>query len=113
MAEHQTNINQFTGVNALAKRIEELTKERDALAKERENSQTRLLEEHGVALAALKTDLTLMVERTKDLPAAIERLNTRLTAQERWKILMTGYAAAFGIMGAFLGWVTNLIFRAH
>jgi len=53
------------------------------------------------------------VERTKDLPAAIEGLNTRLTAQERWKILMTGYAAAFGIMGAFLGWITNLIFRAH
>jgi DNA repair exonuclease SbcCD ATPase subunit len=113
MEERRTNVSQFDGVNALAKRIEELTRQRDELTKDRQDSQTKLLEEHGAALAALKTDLTLMVERTKDLPAAIEGLNTRLTAQERWKILMTGYAAAFGIMGAFLGWVTNLIFRVH
>ena len=113
MVERRTNVSQFEGVNALQKDIERLTKERDALAKERENSQTKLLEEHGASLAALKTDLTLLVERTKDLPAAIEGLNNRLTAQERWKMLMTGYAAAFGIMGAFLGWVINFIFRVH
>jgi predicted nuclease with TOPRIM domain len=113
MAERRTNVSQFEGVNALQKDIERLTKERDALTKERENSQTKLLEEHGASLAALKTDLTLLVERTKDLPAAIEGLNNRLTAQERWKMLMTGYAAAFGIMGAFLGWVINFIFRVH
>ncbi len=61
MAEHETNINQFAGVNALAKRIEELTKQRDEFAKDRQNSQTRLLEEHGVALADMKTTLDLLV----------------------------------------------------
>ena len=35
MAERETNVNQFAGVNALAKRIEELTKQRDELTKER------------------------------------------------------------------------------
>ena len=113
MVERRTNASEFAGVNALQKDIERLTKERDAFAKERENAQTRLLEEHTTTLAGLKTDLALLVVATKDLPAAIEKLNTRLTAQEKWKILMTGYAAAFGIMGAFLGWVTSLIFRAH
>lgn len=106
MVERRTNVSQFAEVKALTKRVEELTKER-------QDSQTKLLEEHGIALAELKTDLTLLVERTKDLPKAIEGLNTRLTAQERWKILMTGYAAAFGIMGAFLGWLMNLIFRVN
>jgi hypothetical protein len=113
MAERETNINQFAGVNALAKRIEELTKQRDELTKERQDSQTRLLEEHGVALVGLKTDLALLVAATKDLPTVIEGINKRLTAQEKWKMLMTGYAAAFGIMGAFLGWVINFIFRVH
>ena len=113
MVERRTNVSQFAGVNALQKDIERLTKERDAFAKERENSQTKLLEEHGAALAELKTALTLVVERTDGLPKVIESIKDRLTAQEKWKILMTGYAAAFGIMGAFLGWVTNLIFRTH
>jgi 50S ribosomal subunit-associated GTPase HflX len=113
MVDRRTNVSQFDGVNALQKDIERLTKERDALAKERENAQTKLLEEHGTTLAGLKTDLALLVAATKDLPTVIEGINTRLTAQEKWKILMTGYAAAFGIMGAFLGWVTNLIFGVH
>jgi hypothetical protein len=66
MLERRTNVSQFEGVNALQKDIERLTKERDALAKERENSQTKLLEEHGVALEALKSQLGLLIERTKE-----------------------------------------------
>ena len=120
MVERRTNASQFAGVNALQKDIERLTKERDAatkerddLTKERENAQTEMLKDHGVALTAMQKTLDRVVDQTKDLPKVIEGIKDRLTAQEKWKILMTGYAAAFGIMGAFLGWVTNLIFGVH
>lgn len=113
MLERRTNVSQFEGVKALAKRIEDLTKERDELTRERQDSQTKLLEEHSVTLAEVKVTLALLVDRTAGLPGVIEGIKARLTAQEKWKILMTGYAAAFGIMGAFLGWITTLIFGTH
>ena len=40
MVAQRTNSDQFNEAHVLAKRIEELTKERDALAKRREDEQT-------------------------------------------------------------------------
>ncbi len=107
MAEHETNINQFAEVNALAKRIEELTKQRDELAKERQDSQTRLLEEHGVALASLEKSVALLVDRTKDLGEMCKRI-TRL---ESWKVYLAGIASAFTFIGALIGGALTLMFR--
>jgi hypothetical protein len=107
MVEHRTNISQFAGVNALQKDIERLTKERDALAKERENAQTRLLEEHGVALADMKTTLDLLVERTKDLPD----ISKRVTRLESWKEFVGGIAAAFTMIGGAVGFIVGILAR--
>lgn len=106
MIERGMNEVQFDEVKQLTKRIEELTKAREDL-------QTRLLEAHTTALDELKIKLTLIVDRTDGLPKVIESIQDRLTALERWKILMTGYAAAFGFIGAFVGWVTSLILRVR
>jgi phosphoenolpyruvate-protein kinase (PTS system EI component) len=107
MVERRTNISQFAGVNALQKDIERLTKERDALAKERENAQTRLLEEHGVALAEMKTTLDLLVERTKDLPD----ISKRVTRLESWKEFVGGIAAAFTMIGGAVGFIVGILAR--
>ena len=108
MVEHRTNISQFAGVNALQKDIERLTKERDALAKERENAQTRLLEEHGVALAEMKTTLDLLVERTKDMPD----ISKRVTRLESWKAFIGGIAAAFTMIGGAVGFIVGTLARS-
>ena len=108
MVERRTNISQFAGVNALQRDIERLTKERDALAKERENSQTRLLEEHGVALAEMKTTLDLLVERTKDLPD----ISKRVTRLESWKAFIAGIAAAFTMIGGAVGFIVGTLARS-
>ena len=108
MVERRTNISQFAGVNALQKDIERLTKERDALAKERENAQTRLLEEHGVALAEMKTTLDLLVERTKDLPD----ISKRITRLESWKAFIGGIAAAFTMIGGAVGFIVGTLARS-
>ena len=108
MGERRTNISQFAGVNALQKDIERLTKERDALAKERENAQTRLLEEHGVALAEMKTTLDLLVERTKDLPD----ISKRITRLESWKAFIGGIAAAFTMIGGAVGFIVGTLARS-
>jgi phosphoenolpyruvate-protein kinase (PTS system EI component) len=108
MVERRTNISQFAGVNALQKDIERLTKERDALAKERENAQTRLLEEHGVALAEMKTTLDLLVERTKDLPD----ISKRVTRLESWKAFIGGIAAAFTMIGGAVGFIVGTLARS-
>lgn len=108
MVERKTNISQFAGVNALQKDIERLTKERDALAKERENAQTRLLEEHGVALAEMKTTLDLLVERTKDLPD----ISKRVTRLESWKAFIGGIAAAFTMIGGAVGFIVGTLARS-
>jgi len=107
MLERRTNVSQFEGVNALQKDIERLTKERDALAKERENSQTKLLEEHGVALEALKSQLGLLIERTKDLPD----LSKRVLRLESWKVYLAGIASAFTFIGTLIGGALTLMFR--
>jgi hypothetical protein len=107
MVERRTNISQFAGVNALQKDIERLTKERDALAKERENAQTRLLEEHGVALAEMKTTLDLLVERTKDMPD----ISKRVTRLESWKAFIGGIAAAFTMIGGAVGLIVGTLAR--
>ena len=108
MVESRTNISQFAGVNALQKDIERLTKERDELAKERENAQTRLLEEHGVALADMKTTLDLLVERTKDLPD----ISKRVTRLESWKEFVGGIAAAFTMIGGAVGFIVGTLARS-
>ena len=108
MVERRTNISQFAGVNALQKDIERLTKERDALAKERENAQTRILEEHGVALAEMKTTLDLLVERTKDLPD----ISKRVTRLESWKAFIGGIAAAFTMIGGAVGFIVGTLARS-
>jgi hypothetical protein len=108
MVERRTNISQFAGVNALQKDIERLTKERDALAKDRENAQTRLLEEHGVALAEMKTTLDLLVERTKDLPD----ISKRVTRLESWKAFIGGIAAAFTMIGGAVGFIVGTLARS-
>ena len=108
MVERRTNISQFAGVNALQKDIERLTKERDALAKERENAQTRLLEEHGVALAEMKTTLDLLVERTKDLPD----ISKRVTRLESWKAFIGGIAAAFTMICGAVGFIVGTLARS-
>lgn len=108
MVESRTNISQFAGVNALQKDIERLTKERDALAKERENAQTRLLEEHGVALAEMKTTLDLLVERTKDMPD----ISKRVTRLESWKAFIGGIAAAFTMIGGAVGFIVGTLARS-
>ena len=108
MVERRTNISQFADVNALQKDIERLTKERDALAKERENAQTRLLEEHGVALAEMKTTLDLLVERTKDMPD----ISKRVTRLESWKAFIGGIAAAFTMIGGAVGFIVGTLARS-
>jgi hypothetical protein len=108
MVESRTNVSQFAGVNALQKDIERLTKERDALAKERENAQTRLLEEHGVALAEMKTTLDLLVERTKDMPD----ISKRVTRLESWKAFIGGIAAAFTMIGGAVGFIVGTLARS-
>lgn len=108
MVERRTNISQFAGVNALQKDIERLTKERDELAKERENAQTRLLEEHGVALAEMKTTLDLLVERTKDMPD----ISKRVTRLESWKAFIGGIAAAFTMIGGAVGFIVGTLARS-
>jgi hypothetical protein len=108
MVERRTNISQFAGVNALQKDIERLTKERDELAKARENAQTRLLEEHGVALAEMKTTLDLLVERTKDLPD----ISKRVTRLESWKAFIGGIAAAFTMIGGAVGFIVGTLARS-
>jgi DNA repair exonuclease SbcCD ATPase subunit len=108
MVERRTNISQFAGVNALQKDIERLTKERDELAKERENAQTRLLEEHGVALAEMKATLDLLVERTKDLPD----ISKRVTRLESWKAFIGGIAAAFTMIGGAVGFIVGTLARS-
>jgi len=107
MVERRTNASQFAGVNAIAKRIEELTKERDELTKERQNSQTKLIEEHGVILAEVQTTLTLLVERTKNLPA----LTADVSKLKMWKSYLAGIASAFTLFGAFIGWAETSWFR--
>ena len=108
MVERRTNVSQFAGVNALQKDIERLTKERDALAKEREDAQTRLLEEHGVALAEMKTTLDLLVERTKDMPD----ISKRVTRLESWKAFIGGIAAAFTMIGGAVGFIVGTLARS-
>lgn len=109
MAERRTNVSQFASVNALQKDIERLTKERDALARERENAQTKLLEEHGVALVQVQETLTLLVERTKDFPDLLKRVS-RL---ESWKTYLMGIASAFTFLGAILGSVGALLVKKY
>ena len=108
MVERRTNISQFAGVNALQKDIERLTKERDALAKERENAQTRLLEEHGGSLAEMKTTLDLLVERTKDMPD----ISKRVMRLESWKAFIGGIAAAFTMIGGAVGFIVGTLARS-
>ena len=105
MVERRTNISQFAGVNALQKDIERLTKERDSLAKDRENAQTRLLEEHSVALSGMKTTLDLLVERTKDMPD----ISKRVTRLESWKAFLGGIAAAFTMIGGSIGFIIGAL----
>jgi len=107
MTERRTNVSQFEGVNALQKDIERLTKERDALARERENSQTKLLEEHSVTLKEMTTTLALLVDRTKDLP----KLGERVTRLESWKVYLAGIASAFTFIGTLIGGGLTLMFR--
>ena len=108
MVERRTNISQFAGVNALQKDIERLTKERDSLAKDRENAQTRLLEEHSVALSGMKTTLDLLVERTKDMPD----ISKRVTRLESWKAFIGGIAAAFTMIGGAVGFIVGTLARS-
>jgi hypothetical protein len=108
MVERKTNVSQFAEVNALQKDIERLTKERDALAKDRENAQTRLLEEHSVALSGMKTTLDLLVERTKDLPD----ISKRVTRLESWKAFIGGIAAAFTMIGGAVGFIVGTLARS-
>ena len=108
MVERRTNISQFAGVNALQQDIERLTKERDSLAKDRENAQTRLLEEHSVALSGMKTTLDLLVERTKDMPD----ISKRVTRLESWKAFIGGIAAAFTMIGGAVGFIVGTLARS-
>ena len=107
MDDSRTNDAQFAGVNALQKDIERLTKERDSLAKDRENAQTRLLEEHSVALSGMKTTLDLLVERTKDMPD----ISKRVTRLESWKAFIGGIAAAFTMIGGMVGFIVGALVR--
>ena len=107
MAEHETNQNQFAGVNALAKRIEELTKERDELTRARQDSQTKLLQEHGVDLAVVKGQLVLLVERTKDLPDVMKRVSKL----ESWKVYLAGIVSSVMFIGSLIGAMLTLVFR--
>ena len=107
MIDGRKNGNQFDRVNVLQRDIERLTKERDSMATERQNAQTRLLEEHGVALADMKTTLDLLVERTTDLPD----ISKRVTRLESWKAFVGGIAAAFTMIGGTVGFIVGAITR--
>ena len=107
MVERKTNASQFEGINALQRDIERLTKERDYLAKDRENAQTKLLEEHGITLKEMTTTLALLVDRTKDLP----ELGKRVTRLESWKVYLAGIASAFTFIGTLIGAAITLMFR--
>ena len=120
MVECRPTVGQFAESNTLQKRIEELTKERDAatskldlLAKMQEDAQTKMLEEHGVALGEMKITLKALVYSAEQLPEVIEGIKERLTKLEKWKIWQSGFAAAWGIMGAGIGFIVTLIFGRH
>jgi DNA repair exonuclease SbcCD ATPase subunit len=98
----------FDAATQLAKRIEELTKERDELSKQRQDSQIKLLEEHGKSLASVKTTLALLVEQTKNLPD----LDRRVKRLEAWKAYLAGIASAFTLIGTLIGAaITSLIHK--
>jgi hypothetical protein len=113
MIDRRKNGNQFDGVNALQKDIERLTKERDSMARERENAQTKLLEEHGEALAELKISVALVVDRTKDLPTVIQGINDRVSKLEKWKTFVAGIAFSFTSIGTILGWGLSFLFKSR
>lgn len=95
----------FQSAHDLAKEIERLQKERDALLLEREGNQTQLLRAHGVALEELSRSMILVVERTKDLPDLVKRVS-RL---EQWKVFIGGIAASFTSIGAIIGWLISFL----
>ena len=101
----RNDTSQFDGVNALAKRIEELTKERDDLTRQREEAQTKLLIDHSLALTDLKTSLALLVEQTKEFPDLAKRVGKL----ETWKAFVAGIAAAFTMIGGSVGFIIGLL----
>ena len=107
MVAQRTNSDQFNEAHVLAKRIEELTKERDALAKRREDEQTILLNSHTIQLSDINTQLTLVISQTKNLPS----LGERVTRLEMWKAFVAGIAAAFTMIGGSIGWVIGILVR--
>jgi hypothetical protein len=96
--QRRTNSGQFQSARALAERIEEMTRER-------QQAQTRILEEHTQKLADVQTTLSLLVERTQDLPDLVKRVGVL----ERWKAFVGGIAAVCTIAGGSVGWFVGFI----
>jgi len=97
----------FQSAHDLAKDIERLQKERDALLLERAGNQTQLLHAHSTTLKALSESMILVVERTKDLPDLVKRVS-RL---EQWKVFIGGIAAAFTGIGAAIGGLIEFLLK--
>jgi translation elongation factor EF-1alpha len=97
----------FDMAQSQARKIAELTVERDALAKAREEDQTDRLKRHTEQLNEITTQLALLVERTKDLP----ELSSRVTKLETWKAFVAGIAAAFTMIGGSFGYAVGLLVK--
>ncbi len=96
MEERRHNSGQFESAKVLAERIERMTRER-------EENQTLMLEGHSKILGEVKTTLSLLVERTENLPDLVKRV----TALERWKAFVAGIAASFTVVGGSIGWLVG------
>jgi hypothetical protein len=114
MAERKTNVSQFRHAEFLQRELARATEERDKatakldeLAKEHDDAQTRMLEEHGVTLGQLQTTLGVVVVATEVLPKLVERVEKL----EHFKGFLAGIAASFTFIGTLIGAAATFIWR--
>ncbi len=84
--------------------INKLAESIAALTVLREEDQALTLKDHGRLLTAIDKQLSVLVERT----SVLADLTKRVTALELWQSRTLGFAAAFLLIGGFLGWALNM-----
>jgi hypothetical protein len=93
----------FDRAQSQARKIAELTEERDRLAKEREDNQTSLLDAHTTQLNKIDKQLDLLIFQTKDLPELSTRITEVETKLTSWKAFVGGIAATCTVIGTTIG----------
>ena len=86
---------------------ERLSARVERLTQNREDSQTKLLEDHSKTLSDMQKTLVLLVEQTKDLP----ELGRRVSRLETWKVYLAGIASAFTFIGTIIGGTITFFMR--